>query len=179
MAPVTTARRPYHHGDLRAALLTRAEQALEETGPGALSLRGLARDLGVSPGAPSRNYSSKKALLDALALEGFESLRALLAAAQDGAGEPFADRLTALSRAYLGFAAANPALLDLMYSVKYDPTASPDLAAASQRLPALAARPWRGRGPAQINASAVMGSSRTRRPVALKTALAMAGATPT
>ncbi|MFJ7996677.1 TetR/AcrR family transcriptional regulator [Streptomyces sp. NPDC096310] len=125
---------------LRAALLTRAEQALKGKGPGELSLRELARDLGVSPGAPSRHFSSKKALLDALALEGFERLRAVLTAAQAEAEASFVGRLTALSRAYLGFAAANPALLDLMYSVKYDPTASPELAAASQRLPALAAR---------------------------------------
>ncbi|MFE7278615.1 TetR/AcrR family transcriptional regulator [Streptomyces sp. NPDC057623] len=135
-----TTRRPYHHGDLRAALLTHARRALEEKGPGGLSLRELARELGVSPGAPSRHFASKNALLDALALEGFEDLRALLAAAQHEAGASLADRLTALSYAYLDFAAASPALLDLMYSVKYDPTASPELAAASQQLPAFAAR---------------------------------------
>ncbi|WBO69275.1 TetR-like C-terminal domain-containing protein [Streptomyces camelliae] len=48
--------------------------------------------------------------------------------------------MTALSRTYLAFAAADPALLELMHSVKYDPTASLELAAASQQLPALAAR---------------------------------------
>ncbi|MEQ4721052.1 TetR/AcrR family transcriptional regulator [Nonomuraea sp. B19D2] len=132
--------RPYHHGDLRAALLTRAEQALQEKGPDELSLRELARDVGVSPAAPSRHFKSKRALLDALALEGFDRLRAVLIAAQDEAGELFADRLTALTRAYMTFAAGNAALLELMYSVKYDPAASPELAAASQRLPTLAAQ---------------------------------------
>lgn len=132
--------RPYHHGDLRAALLTRAEQALRETGPAELSLRGLARAVGVSPAAPSRHFRSKRALLDALALEGSDRLRAMLVAAQDEAGESFAERLTALTRAYMGFAAANAALLDLMYSVTYDPAASPELAAALRRLPELATR---------------------------------------
>ncbi|MEV6588720.1 TetR/AcrR family transcriptional regulator [Streptomyces acidicola] len=132
--------RPYHHGDLRTALLTHAEKTLQDKGPAGLSLRELAREIGVSPGAPSRHFKTKQALLDALALEGFDRLRTLLIATQDEAGESFAERLTALTRAYMGFAAANPALLNLMYSVKYDPAASPELAKASQRLPELAAQ---------------------------------------
>ncbi|UUU23895.1 TetR/AcrR family transcriptional regulator [Streptomyces sp. DSM 40750] len=130
--------RPYHHGDLRTALLVRAEQALQEKGPSALSLRELARDIGVSPAAPSRHFKSKQALLDALALQGFDRLAAALISARTEAGESFAERLTLIARAYTEFAAANPALLELMYSVKHDPTASPELAKASQHLPALA-----------------------------------------
>lgn len=132
--------RPYHHGDLRAALLTHAEETLKEKGPAGLSLRELAREIGVSPGAPSRHFKSKQALLDALALEGSDRLSTLLIAAQDEAGKSFAERLTALTRAYMGFAAANPALLNLMYSVKYDPSAPSELAKASRRLPELAAQ---------------------------------------
>ncbi|WP_174186958.1 TetR/AcrR family transcriptional regulator [Nocardia barduliensis] len=135
-----TTRRPYHHGDLRAALLARAERTLRDKGLAELSLRGLARDLDVSPGAPSRHFASKRALLNALAQEGFHRLGNTLTAAQQQAGESFADQLTALTRAYMGFAADNAALLDLMYSANYDPAASPELAATSQRLPALATR---------------------------------------
>ncbi|WP_310591964.1 TetR/AcrR family transcriptional regulator [Streptomyces canus] len=135
-----TSRRPYHHGDLRAALLKRAEQALMEKGPGGLSLRELARDLGVSPGAPSRHFSGKAALLDALAVEGFQRLRTMLTSTQVEAEVSFADRLTAVAHTYLEFAVANPALLELMYSVKYDPVASPELTAASQWQGALADR---------------------------------------
>ncbi|MFD5763836.1 TetR/AcrR family transcriptional regulator, partial [Streptomyces sp. NPDC127044] len=113
--------RRYHHGDLRAALLTRAEETLAEKGPGALSLRELARDLGVSHAAPSRHFKDKQALLDALALAGFERLLATLTASQDTAGESFADRLGALARTYVGFATANAELLDLMFAVKHDP----------------------------------------------------------
>ncbi|KAB2339961.1 TetR/AcrR family transcriptional regulator [Actinomadura rudentiformis] len=125
--------RPYHHGDLRAALLTRAEETLREKGPTALSLRELARDLGVSHAAPSRHFKDKQALLDALALAGFERLGEIMAASQEGIGESFAERLDAMVRAYVGFATANAALLDLMYSVKHDPEASEALSASVQR----------------------------------------------
>ncbi|MFC9234090.1 TetR/AcrR family transcriptional regulator [Streptomyces decoyicus] len=129
--------RRYHHGDLRAALLTRAEQTLREKGPGALSLRELARDLGVSHAAPSRHFKDKQALLDALALAGFERLDEALAASR-AAGETFADRLGGLVRAYVDFALANAELLDLMYTVKHDPAASEALITAAQRLGAMA-----------------------------------------
>jgi len=125
--------RPYHHGDLRAALLTRAEQTLRDKGPDALSLRELARDLGVSHAAPSRHFKDKQALLDALAVIGFERLGEIIARSQEHAGESFAERLDAMVRAYVGFATTNAALLDLMYSIKHGPQTSPALSAAHQR----------------------------------------------
>lgn len=128
-----TRARPYHHGDLRAALVERAEQTLREKGPAALSLRELARDLDVSHAAPSRHFKDKQALLDALAVTGFERLADNIAAALERAGESFGQRLDAVVRAYVGFATANAALLELMYAVKHDPQASPALAIAIQR----------------------------------------------
>ncbi|MEU5210058.1 TetR/AcrR family transcriptional regulator [Streptomyces sp. NPDC020742] len=129
--------RRYHHGDLRAALLARAEETLRERGPGALSLRELARDLGVSHAAPSRHFKDKQALLDALALAGFDRLVEVLTGARD-AGGAFSDRLAALARAYVDFATANAELLDLMFAVKHDPAASLALLEAVQRAVALA-----------------------------------------
>jgi AcrR family transcriptional regulator len=123
--------RPYHHGDLPAELLARAEQTLRERGAGSLSLRELARDIGVSPAAPSRHFRTKQALLDALALTGFERLAETIAASQEGAGPSFAERLDAAARAYVGFAVANAALLDLMFSIKHSPEASQALGAAA------------------------------------------------
>src|SRR5919199_958702 len=61
--------RRYHHGNLRAALLERAESTLAERGAAALSLRQLARDAGVSHAAPQRHFKTKAALLDALAVD--------------------------------------------------------------------------------------------------------------
>ncbi|POX48747.1 TetR/AcrR family transcriptional regulator [Streptomyces sp. Ru72] len=126
-------RRRYHHGDLRAALLTRAEETLRERGPAALSLRELARDLGVSHAAPSRHFKDKQALLDALALTGFHRLAQTMTAALEGTGASFAERLRAGAHAYVEFATANAALLDLMYAIKHTPEASEELGAASQR----------------------------------------------
>ncbi|MEU4157279.1 TetR/AcrR family transcriptional regulator [Actinoplanes sp. NPDC026670] len=130
--------RPYHHGDLRSALLTLAEDTLRARGPAELSLRELAREVGVSPAAPSRHFKTKQALLDALAMEGFHRLTLAMGRSLDEAGETFAQRLTALARSYLGFAAANGALLDLMYGRKHDPDASTELIAAMHRLKDLA-----------------------------------------
>jgi|tagenome__1003787_1003787.scaffolds.fasta_scaffold20666578_1 AcrR family transcriptional regulator len=105
---------PYHHGNLRAALLDEAEQRL---GNGELSLRELARAIGVSHGAPRRHFAGKQALLEALAEEGFIRLgRTLEAAAADG---DFTARLAALARAYVHFATSHGALLDLMFAGKH------------------------------------------------------------
>ncbi|MEU6360629.1 TetR/AcrR family transcriptional regulator [Streptomyces albidoflavus] len=126
-------KRPYHHGDLRAALLARAGETLREGGVGALSLRELARDVGVSPGAPRRHFASKQVLLDALALDGFERLIDSLVAARGGEARPFAERLDAMARAYVGFSLSDPALLSLMFSAKHSSEASEGLRDAARR----------------------------------------------
>src|SRR6478736_2830057 len=121
----------YHHGDLRAALLVQAEQRLRERGVAGLSLRELARDLDVSPGAPGRHFASKQELLGALALRGYERLARVTASAMDAAGETFASRLDAAARAYVDFAVADPELLALMFAAKHDGDPAPELADAA------------------------------------------------
>ncbi|KMS69281.1 TetR family transcriptional regulator [Streptomyces viridochromogenes] len=124
--------RPYHHGDLRAALLAAAERTLREKGTAALSLRELAREVGVSHAAPGRHFKDKQALLNALALAGYERLAQSLNTADDPA-LPLEPRLTALVRAYLAFAIDNAALLELMYARKHEPDASEQMAAAVEQ----------------------------------------------
>ncbi|MFJ3232167.1 TetR/AcrR family transcriptional regulator [Streptomyces sp. NPDC086787] len=126
------ASRPYHHGDLRAALLDSAERTLREKGAAALSLRELARDIGVSHAAPGRHFKDKQALLDALALTGYERMNQALHAA-DSPGLALEPRIAALGRAYLGFAIDNPELLELMYSRKHHPDSSTQLTSAVER----------------------------------------------
>ncbi|MFG2955890.1 TetR/AcrR family transcriptional regulator [Streptomyces sp. NPDC048291] len=123
--------RPYHHGDLRAALLTSAERTLREKGTAALSLRELARDVGVSHAAPGRHFKDKQALLDALALNGFERLNQALDSA-DVPDAPLEARVTALARAYVTFTVDNPELLEVMYSRKHDPDVDAELATAAE-----------------------------------------------
>ncbi|MGH2919000.1 MAG: TetR/AcrR family transcriptional regulator [Solirubrobacteraceae bacterium] len=110
--------RPYHHGNLRAALLERAERTVDERGAQALSLRELAREVGVSHAAPRRHFPDRQALLDALAEDGFERLGEAMRQAVERAGASFDARLHALSQAYINFATEHPALLELMFAGK-------------------------------------------------------------
>jgi AcrR family transcriptional regulator len=109
---------PYHHGNLRAALLAQAEQTLREQGLEGLSLRELARHIGVSHGAPRRHFADRQALLDALAESGFARLGAELRGAAESAGEGYEARLRATATAYVRFAIRDAALLELMFAGK-------------------------------------------------------------
>jgi AcrR family transcriptional regulator len=122
--------RPYHHGNLRAALLEQAERTLAEGGD--LSLRELAREVGVSHAAPRRHFAGKQALLDALAEDGFERLGDELRAAMAGA-DGFEARLHAFARAYVRFATEHAALLELMFAGKHRPGAADSLRQAADR----------------------------------------------
>ena len=111
--------RPYHHGNLRTALLEQAERTIRERGVQELSLRELARELGVSHGAPRRHFSDRQALLDALAQTGFARLGVELRSAADGAGADFQARLRAVAAAYVRFATDDTELLELMFAGKH------------------------------------------------------------
>ncbi|MDT0466900.1 TetR/AcrR family transcriptional regulator [Streptomyces gibsoniae] len=129
----------YHHGNLRAALLERAEAVLTESGAVGLSLRGLARDLGVSHAAPTRHFRDRQAVLDALAVDGFTELNGRLRAATDEPG-PVEQRLIALGRAYLGFAVERAALLQLMFTAKHEEQSSQELRELGHQALEIAAR---------------------------------------
>ncbi|MFW2387589.1 MAG: TetR/AcrR family transcriptional regulator [Polyangiales bacterium] len=111
---MATARKAYHHGELRDSLLEAAEVLLEEDGPHGLSLRKVGRRLGVTPGAPYRHFEDKDALLAALAVRGFERLRERMLADQEGStdGE---ERLRRAGLGYLEFASGHPELFRLMF----------------------------------------------------------------
>ena len=111
--------RPYHHGNLRAALLAQAEQTLRQHGLDGLSLRELARQIGVSHAAPRRHFADRQALLDALAESGFARLGAELRGAAETAGEDYEARLRAANLAYVRFAVNDAALLELMFAGKH------------------------------------------------------------
>jgi len=123
---------PYHHGNLRAALLDAAGDKIEQVGVAGLSLRELARELGVSHGAPRPHFPDKRALLDALAVQGLERLGAELDAGLSQVSGSFDQRLTAFARSYVRFAVEHPALLALMFARKDNPDL-PELRAANDR----------------------------------------------
>lgn len=107
--------KPYHHGDLRRALIEAAERILENEGPSALSLRAVAREAGVSAAAPYHHFKDKNELLSAIAQEGFELLAQAMREKAATETDPRM-RLNALGVGYVCFARTNPALYNLMYS---------------------------------------------------------------
>ena len=98
---------------------TQAERTRPRARQRELSLRELAREVGVSHGAPRRHFPDRQALLDALAEAGFARLGAELRAALDGAGDDFEARFRATAAAYVRFATRDAALLELMFAGKH------------------------------------------------------------
>lgn len=110
--------RPFHHGNLRAALLDEAVLVLRESGVDGLSLRDLARRTGVSHGAPRSHFVDRQALLDALASTGFDRLTTAVRRALAGSGPDLAARFRAVAHAYVDFAIDDAALMELMFQAK-------------------------------------------------------------
>ena len=110
----TYVKQAYHHKDLRNALIDEALAILASEGSGELTLRGLARRLGVTHTAPYAHFADKKALLVAVADEGFERLKEALKGARDSTAD-LHERFVAQGLAYVRFARENPNLYRLMF----------------------------------------------------------------
>jgi AcrR family transcriptional regulator len=92
----------YHHGDLRKAIVDTALQLVAESGLANLSLREIARRLGVTTGAPYHHFKDRQALLIEIAIDGYTQLLQALRQAQSQASDA-ADELRAAASAYLSF----------------------------------------------------------------------------
>lgn len=103
-----SSRDSYHHGDLRQALLEAACSHLRTENADTLSLRALARSIGVSQTAPYRHFDSKNALFAAIATWGFRILRDQMNEALGAAGENVAEAMVATGMAYLAFSQEHP-----------------------------------------------------------------------
>lgn len=108
----------FHHGNLRTALIKAGLAAVEARGAGAVSLRDLAREVGVSPTAAYRHFADKDALFAAIADRGFQALAAASEQVETTADPR--ERLMALARAYAVFAFARPQLYRLMFAEPLD-----------------------------------------------------------
>ncbi|MFN0182698.1 MAG: TetR/AcrR family transcriptional regulator [Aquabacterium sp.] len=107
--------RPYHHGDLRRALLDAGLQLLATRSADDLALREVARTVGVSPTAIYRHFPDKQALMSGLAAEGLAQLAQVQAEARAAAGDAAAGFL-ASGLAYVRFAAEQPVLFQLTFT---------------------------------------------------------------
>ncbi len=111
-------RSTYHHGDLREAVMTAALAAIARDGVASVSLRELARELGVSHSAPAHHFPDRIALFTALAAAGFDGLYARMSQAVGAAANTPAARLSAAGQGYVLFAAENAACFEVMFHPK-------------------------------------------------------------
>jgi AcrR family transcriptional regulator len=114
MARARSYRLPYHHGDLRRALIDAALTVVKEEQEWSFSLREVARRAGVSHNAPYNHFPEKRDLLDAVAAVGFERLRDCLASSFAG-DDTVEALLIAGGQAYVRLGTGNPALYRLMF----------------------------------------------------------------
>jgi AcrR family transcriptional regulator len=107
---------PYHHGNLRVALIEAGLKLIEEKGVRALTLREIGTRVGVSRMAAYRHFSDKADLLAAIREAGFVQFVEALESAWHAALPDFASRMTALALAYVRFAANHRAHFEVMFS---------------------------------------------------------------
>jgi AcrR family transcriptional regulator len=127
----------YHHGNLREDLVTAAVQLINRGGVAALTLREVAKRLGVSQTAPYRHFPSKEALLAGVAADGFSVLFHRMEEEVAAAGPDPIARYRATSVAYLTFALEHPAHFTVMYGSRpedFDVVASAEPARRGLRL---------------------------------------------
>lgn len=106
--------KPYHHGNLRAALIEAATEMISEAGVGELTVRSLAKRVGVSPAAYAYHFPDKDTLLLAIATEGFRRMNQAFRPALEIA-DPY-QRFYKLGQCYIDFALENPGHYKVMFS---------------------------------------------------------------
>jgi len=125
--------RAYHHGDLKVALVDAVEQVVRERGVGHVSLRAVARHVGVTHAASAHHFENKAGLLTSFATQGYlqmaEAVLAAIDAAQPVDGPSV---LEAVGRGYVSFALANPGRFEVMFRLDLLNADDPDFAAASE-----------------------------------------------
>ena len=127
------ARRGYHHGNLREALIDAALNLIAQKGPAGFTFADAARSAGVSSAAPYRHFRDRDALIADVARRGFELFEAHLEAAWNGGQpEPF-KAFEAVGRAYLSFARNEPAYYSAMFEAGVSPETDAGLRQAAER----------------------------------------------
>jgi AcrR family transcriptional regulator len=107
---------PYHHGDLRNALVQAGLELLAEGGAQELDLRKVARRAGVSHAAPYRHFADKQALIAAINEQGFHLLADQIRSTLREVSDEPVEQLLGVALAYVRFAQENPWLIREMFS---------------------------------------------------------------
>jgi AcrR family transcriptional regulator len=106
----------YHHGNLKEALISAGLEILSEKGIEGISLRKVARKVGVSHTAPYNHFSDKQGLLAAISTAGHEQLYHTLLNSFEESKHSSTDIISQIAWSYLEFALANPSMFKLMFS---------------------------------------------------------------
>jgi AcrR family transcriptional regulator len=123
-------KRPYHHGDLRDALLRAAIALIADAGPRGFTLREAARRAGVSHNAPYRHFRDKGELIAAVAAQGFRELTQAMRDAVAPQSAPLV-RLRQAGLAYVAFALRRPEHFTVMFDEPLSEGDYPDHAEAA------------------------------------------------
>jgi AcrR family transcriptional regulator len=123
----------YHHGDLRTALVEVAIELIAERGVRDFSVAEASRRLGVAASAPYAHFADRDQLLAAVTARAYRSLFEEISPALEGISDP-GDRLAAMARGYVRFAATNRALFAVLYESGVDKARYPEIEAAEQPL---------------------------------------------
>jgi AcrR family transcriptional regulator len=127
------ARRSYHHGNLREALITAALDLISKKGPAGFTFADAARAAGVSPAAPYRHFRDRDALMADVARRGFEGFADALSSAWDGGKPTPRAAFERVGHAYLAFARKEPALFSAMFESGLSVADHPELREAGDR----------------------------------------------
>lgn len=126
-------RRGYHHGNLREALITAALDLISKKGPAGFTFADAARAAGVSPAAPYRHFRDRDALMADVARRGFDAFAEALSRAWNQGAPTARSAFERVGRAYLDFAAKEPALFSAMFESGVPLDAYPEVRDAGDR----------------------------------------------
>jgi AcrR family transcriptional regulator len=112
------AKKSFHHGDLREALIAATRELLIEHGPDGFTLADACRRAGVTTAAPYKHFRDKQEILEEIVQRGFDELSSANAKAVAEGGPGTIQGITAMGTSYLNFAVTQPAVFRLMFGHK-------------------------------------------------------------
>lgn len=122
-----SAEKPFHHGNLRNALLEGVRELVEANGPDGVTLAAAARHAGVSAAAPYKHFRDRSDLMRTAVCEGMERLRVRMADAYARHPPATLEAIAAIGVAYIAFARAEPGMFRLIFSLTETHEQTPEL----------------------------------------------------
>lgn len=122
----SVAKKNYHHGDLKSALVSAARELIESGGSGHLTMRRVSEAVGVSPAAAYRHFSDRESLLAAVLQVVFDDLQAAMKKGRLANSNPL-QAFFATGYAYIDFAQSHPNIYRVLFSEECQMVMHPEL----------------------------------------------------